>query len=97
VIPCTFHPDADAELTEASLFYESRMAGLGRSFAAEVERTVSLIRHYPDAGSLIGTGRRRVLLARFPYSVVYRKISDSIVIVAVAHQRRRPGYWRRRK
>jgi plasmid stabilization system protein ParE len=96
VIPYTFHPDADAELEEAALFYESRMAGLGRSFAAEVERTVALVREYPDAGSTVGPKRRRVLVARFPYSIVYRQDPDAIVIVAVAHQRRRPGYWRRR-
>ena len=92
-----FHPEADAELEDASLFYESRMAGLGKSFAAEVERTISLIREFPDAGSPVGPRRRRVLVARFPYSVVYRRDPDSVVIIAVAHQRRRPGYWQRRK
>lgn len=51
MIPYTFHPDADVELEEAALFYESRMAGLGKSFAAEVERTISLVREYPEAGS----------------------------------------------
>jgi plasmid stabilization system protein ParE len=97
LIPYSFHPDADAELTEASLFYESRMAGLGKSFAVEVERTISLVRQFPDAGSLIGSARRRVLLAGFPYSIIYRLNQEAIVIVAVAHQRRRPGYWQRRK
>ena len=97
MIPYKFHPDADAELEEASLFYESRMAGLGKSFAAEVERTISLVREFPEAGSSVGPARRRVVIARFPYSVVYRQDPDAIVIVAVAHQRRRPGYWRRRK
>jgi plasmid stabilization system protein ParE len=92
-----FHPDAEAELEDASLFYESRMPGLGKSFAAEVRRTIYLIREFPDAGSPIGHTRRRVLVARFPYSVVYRRDPDSVVIVALAHQRRRPGYWRQRK
>lgn len=96
MIPYTFHPDADAELEEAALFYESRKAGLGRSFAAEVERTIALLCEYPDAGSAVGPKRRRVLVARFPYSIVYRQDPEAIVIVAVAHQRRRPGYWRRR-
>ena len=96
MISHSFHPEMDAELEDASLFYESRMAGLGKSFAAEVERTISLIRQFPDAGSPIGLARRRVLIARFPYSVV-RRDPDSVVILAVAHQRRRPGYWRRRK
>jgi plasmid stabilization system protein ParE len=97
LIAYSFHPEAEAELEDASHFYESRMLGLGKSFAAEVERTIHLIREFPDAGSPAGLTRRRVLVARFPYSVVYRHDAGSIVIVAVAHQRRRPGYWRQRK
>ena len=73
MIAYSFHPDADAELEEAAVFYETRMAGLGKSFAAEV------------------------IVARFSHSVVYRQVADAIVVIAVAHQRRRPGYWRRRK
>ena len=97
MISYSFHPEAEAEFEDASLFYDSRMPGLGKSFAAEVERTIALIREFPDAGSPAVLTRRRVLVARFPYSVVYRRDPDSIVIVAVVHQRRRPGYWRRRK
>lgn len=73
------------------------MPGLGKSFAAEVESTISLIRQFPEAGVLVGTTQRRVVVARFPYSVVYRQYPDLVVVVAVAHQRRRPGYWRRRR
>jgi plasmid stabilization system protein ParE len=97
VISYSFHPEAEAELTDASLFYESRMPGLGKSFEAEVRRTILLLREFPDAGSPIGPSRRRVLVARFPYSVVYRRDPDAVVIVAIAHQRRRPSYWRLRK
>lgn len=97
MIPYSFHPEADAELEDASLFYESRMPGLGKSFSAEVERTITLIREFPDSGSPVGPNRRRVLVARFPYSVVYRRDPHSVVIVAVAHQRRRPSYWRLRR
>lgn len=97
MIAYSFHPDADAELEEAAVFYETRMTGLGKSFAAEVERTISLVRQFPEAGAPDGPGRRRVVVARFPYSVVYRQVRDAIVIIAVVHQRRRPGYWRRRK
>lgn len=96
MIPYSFHPEADAELEEATLFYESRLVGLGKSFAAEVERMVSLIREFPDAGAKVGIDRRRVVVDRFPYSIVYRRDPASIVIVAVAHQRRRTRYWRNR-
>jgi plasmid stabilization system protein ParE len=97
VIPYTFHPEAEIEFADAVSFYESRNVGLGRSFAAEVNQTVSVIREHPDTGSPIGLGRRRMLVHRFPYSVVYRQDAESLVIIAVAHHRRRPGYWRRRK
>ena len=92
-----FHPEAAAELEEASGFYESRMAGLGKSFAAEVQRTVTLIRQFPDTGLAVGPSCHRVMVPRFPYSIIYRRDPDSIVILAISHQRRRPGYWRRRK
>ena len=49
-----FHPEAAAELEDASGFYESRMTGLGKSFAAEVQRTVTLIRQFPDTGLAVG-------------------------------------------
>lgn len=97
MIAYSFHPEADAEFEEASLFYESRMPGLGKTFAAEIESTVSLIREFPEAGSPMGTSLRRAIVARFPYSVVYRQYPDLIVVVAVVHQRRRPGYWQSRR
>lgn len=97
MIAFSFHPEANAEFEEASLFYESRMPGLGKALAAEIESTISLIREFPEAGSPIGTSHRRAVVARFPYSVVYRQYPDIIVDVAVAHQRRRPSYWRRRR
>ena len=49
-----------------------------------------------DAGPKVGIDRGRVVVERFPYSIVYRRDPDFIVIVAVAHQRRRPRYWRSR-
>jgi len=50
VIPYDFHPEAMAEFVDATVFYESRRAGLGNSFAAEVERMIALIRSHTDAG-----------------------------------------------
>lgn len=97
MIAYLFHPEAGAELEEASVFYESRMVGLGKTFATEVQRTVTLIRQFPDRGLAIGPSRHRVMVPRFPYSIIYRRDTDSIVILAISHQRRRPGYWRRRK
>ncbi len=96
MIARSFHPDAAREFEEAALFYESRVAGLGKSFLSEVERTVALIQQYPDAGAILGHNLRRVRVDRFPYSIVYQRSVDAIVVIALAHHRRRPGYWRGR-
>jgi plasmid stabilization system protein ParE len=97
LIAYSFHPDAEAELADAAEYYEARRPGLGKAFAGEVTRTISLIREYPDAGSPVGPSRRRMLVSRFPYAIIYRRDRNSVVIVAVAHQSRRPGYWRGRR
>lgn len=92
-----FHAEAERELDEAAVFYESRVPGLGKSLLAEVERTVRLLREYPDAGASTGGNRRRVVVDRFPYVMAYERKEDSIIILAIAHQKRRPGYWRERR
>ena len=97
MIPYSFHPEAEAEFAAAALFYESRVAGLGRSSSGEVQRTISLIREYPNAGALVRPAVRKTLVDRFPYAVVYRHDPESVIILAIAHARRRPGYWKRRK
>ena len=97
MIPYSFHPEAEAEFVDAALFYESRVAGLGRQFSAEVQRIISLIREYPEAGAPVRLPVRRSLVDRFPYAIVYRHDRESVLILAVAHLRQRPGYWRRRQ
>ena len=54
MIPYSFHPEAEAEFADAAVFYESRLIGLGKSFVAEVERTVSLTREHPDIDVYLG-------------------------------------------
>jgi len=97
VIPARFLPEAEAEFAEAAEFYEAAEPGLGLAFAREVERTVDRICAFPEAGAPLGTVVRRAIVSNFPFLVVYRIGSWEIVIAAVAHQRRRPGYWRRRR
>jgi plasmid stabilization system protein ParE len=78
-----FHPAAARELIETSTFYDNEVPGLGERFVAE----------RPNIGQEIEKGRRRIVLARFPYSLIYSTESNDVWILAVAHQRRRPGYW----
>jgi putative SOS response-associated peptidase YedK len=60
LIAYSFHPDAEAELADAADYYEARRPGLGKAFAGEVTRTISLIREHPDAGSPVGPSRRLI-------------------------------------
>ena len=62
----SFHPEAETEFVEATLFYESRVEGLGRLYAAEVSRIISFVREYPDAGTQVRADTRRALVDRFP-------------------------------
>jgi plasmid stabilization system protein ParE len=93
----TSKPAAD-EFTEAVRWYEARRSGLGAEFFNAVASTVSLIETNPEIGTTISTdgGTRRALVARFPYQVVYRLRPTEIVIVAIAHLKRRPEYWKNR-
>lgn len=89
---------ASAELREAVRWYEDRRAGLGAEFLDAVSAALLLIATNATAGQPIsGDGlTRRALVARFPYQVVYRIRPAEIVIVAVAHLKRRPEYWKNR-
>lgn len=97
MIPYSFHPEAESELAEAVSFYELRLSGLGIALAVEVERIISLLRDHTEAGSPYGPGCRSLMLSRFPYRLVYRMTTAGLLVVAVAHLHRRPGYWRRRE
>lgn len=94
--PITFHPDADAEVTEAAQFYEARSPGLGWALIEEVQRSLAQIAATPEAYQQIGKRVRRKPLWRFPYNLIYAMYPDRIRIVAFAHQKRRPFYWRKR-
>jgi len=87
---------AEEEMTEASAFYEAATSGLGASFLNEVQRGVNILREHPGLGQFDDRGLRRVLLHRFPFTLIYSVEVDAVLIVAVAHQRRRPDYWRDR-
>lgn len=90
-------PPALAELKDAATFYTLKAnAELGLAFVAEFERTANLVLSNPLIGAVFRGTRRRYILRRFPYSVIYQVAEDEIRILAVAHHRRRPGYWTQR-
>jgi len=89
-----FLRDAEAELIESAGYYDANTSGLGAEFLDEVERTLRIVAKYPGIGGSVIGEYRRVLTTRFPYALIYRATADEIVVVAVAHTSRSPGYWR---
>lgn len=88
---------AEEELEQAANWYEDAREGLGLDLLVEVLRARELVSEHPEVGGLwladgVPAGVRRVLLRRFPYHLVYVTEPRSVV-VALAHLRRKPGYW----
>ncbi len=99
--PFRIDEEAEAELRGAIERYERDRHGLGDELWSEVQHTLQLIAEHPPIGGEVqrvnvrGTVRR-FPVRRFPFFVIYRDHPDDIEIVALAHQSRRPGYWRKR-
>lgn len=88
-----FLPAAQAELLRIIEQYDAEDPGLVADFLDEAEHATQRIAAFPEHGSPYLRGTRRVLLRRFPFSLVYQGDPGDPVIVAVAHHRQRPGYW----
>ena len=90
------HPDADREFAAHALFYERREPGLGRRFIDEIAGGINVLVSQPAIGTQLDDELRCFVLNDFPFSLIYRFEPEKIWIIAVAHQSRRPGYWRER-
>ena len=90
----TLLPPAATDLRTGATFYrENHSAALARGFLGEVDRTIERLLAFPDLGSPAAKGTRRSLVRRFPYAVIYLVEADRLVVVAIAHHSREPGYW----
>ncbi len=84
------------ETLDGVSFYKERAEDLAANFYAEFKRAREEIAAFPEFWGPVGGCYRRKLLGRYPYGVIYRIEGDEILIVALAHTSRRPGYWRGR-
>jgi toxin ParE1/3/4 len=92
-----FHPEAKKELDQGASYYEERRPGLGVDFLTEVEAATLQIQQSPQSFSFFpGSESRRCLVDRFPYLIIFQEEEGFIWIQAVAHGKRRPGYWKDR-
>jgi plasmid stabilization system protein ParE len=94
--PFRFHPEARADFRNAIGWYRERSATVAAEFRTAVSDVIHRILQSPQRWPEYLYGTRRFVLQRFPFSVIYLDDLETITIVAVAHGKRRPGYWRQR-
>lgn len=91
-----YHPKALAEIFQSADWYDKRQPGLGNELFQELDLSVLQITNDPERFVPDADGVRSVRLSRFPFRVRYVIDPDRIRILAVAHAKRRPGYWQKR-
>lgn len=96
--PCRVEPPAEQELLAAADWYEEQRPGLGVDFLAQVDLAIVRVVEGDHGTPVPGAGpsARRIPVARFPFWVVFMEQDEHAVVVAFAHERRKPGYWRTR-
>jgi len=90
-------PAALAEFQEAAQYYEASKAGLGEKFRVAVETAIRSILLNPMRWRMVDEDVHRAVVEIFPYHVLYTVEEHCILILAIAHVRRRPGYWKDRR
>jgi plasmid stabilization system protein ParE len=94
--PVVYHAAAEAEFIEALLHAEEERRGRGVRLDTLVRKAERQIQKFPRSGTKFGRGTRRIVLSRFPYSLIYLVGPDRFFVVAFAHAKRAPDYWRDR-
>jgi toxin ParE1/3/4 len=87
------HVEAEAEILQALTWYAERSRVAARAFVQELNSTVALASRSPESWPRSSANTRYIVFPRFPFNLVFRLRGETIEIVAVAHQRRRPSYW----
>lgn len=92
-----FHAEAENELLSDIDFYNARQKDLGRLYWSELHRVLETIREFPNIGPISSYhGLRKIVLPSFPHYVIYKINHDWIQVLAIAHGKRQPGYWKER-
>lgn len=86
-------PEARIESISASNWYDEQRAGLGGEFLSALDAAQDAVVEFPESGSPGEFNTRSRTLHRFPYTLIYRVTTGGVLVVAVAHQSRRPDYW----
>lgn len=87
---------AREEIRETADYYNAIAPGLGTAFKRELRQLLRLVATMPLAWPTNGQNTRKCLLTRFPYLAIYASLPGELLVLAVGHQHRRPGYWQER-
>lgn len=91
-----FHPEATEEVESSADWYAEQSLSAARDFLVAVDLTIKSIASDPKRFALVDDRHRGCSISHFPFQIVFRIHADLLTIVAVAHAKRRPGYWRHR-
>ncbi len=91
-----FHPEAESEFLESSLFYEREVPGLGHRFSHQVKTALELLIENPELGTRLDGEIRSFVIGSFPFSIIYAMDEGNPFVLALADSRRKPGHWRSR-
>jgi plasmid stabilization system protein ParE len=89
-------PEAELDLAQAYVWYESRRIGLGEEFLSSVDACIEGIRRQPEMYPVVHEAYRRALIRRFPYAVFYEYAQTTVTVYAVFHTSRDAQKWRQR-
>ena len=89
-------PEAELDISEAYIWYETRRSGLGEDFLTSVDASIHRIRRHPWSFPLVHNFYRRALIRRFPYAIFFEVAGHAITIYGVFHTSRHPQKWRQR-
>jgi plasmid stabilization system protein ParE len=92
----SFHEEASAEFEAAFEWYYLRSEFVASRFVEEMNTAIAAISNAPQRWPIAALGTRKYFLHHFPFAIVYREAASGIQILAVAHGRRKPGYWKKR-
>ena len=91
-----FHPGAQTDYDESFDWYAARSRQAAMLFATAVDESLGRIQRDPSLFHALDSQHRECLLKRCPFRIIFRIMGDRVIVIAVAHAKRRPGYWRNR-
>jgi plasmid stabilization system protein ParE len=94
--PVSFHQEAQEEMIGAAQWYERQQPGVGQEFLDEIDSAIERISDSPEAFGFFHGRIQYLRVHRFPYAILFYRNVDAILIIAVMHLHRKPGYWEER-